>query len=229
MQFAEVINGKVISIQTTQPNNSWVGCGDAVTIGWLYSNNTFTPNPATTYNVQNWYWNVNDSSSQVYSSAAVAYVALTNTTYMAWLTEGNTPTTIASEAVLESLLQDQYPSGWPLTPSEQAVMAAQAALNLGIQISSVSIPAINSTYSTSPTSVANVNAVTTYILLNNTFPNNLIAMPWADINGVVKTFPSIAVFKTFATAFANYVADINIYADTGGTIGVIPSNQIAIP
>ncbi len=44
-----------------------------------------------------WYWIVAGSASQVYSSAAVAYVPISDATYLAWLAAGNTPTAIASE------------------------------------------------------------------------------------------------------------------------------------
>lgn len=56
------------------------------------------------YNPSNWYWVVAGSTSQVYSSAAVAYVAPTDPIYLAWLAKGNKPTRIAVEQDLFDLL-----------------------------------------------------------------------------------------------------------------------------
>lgn len=54
------------------------------------------------FNIRNWYWKVNGSTTQVYSSAAGDYVPVSNPTYVAWLAAdpGNVPTSIASEAEL---------------------------------------------------------------------------------------------------------------------------------
>lgn len=46
------------------------------------------------YDVTNWYWVVDGSRSQVYSSAGRDYVAITDQTYMRWLASGNAPSRI---------------------------------------------------------------------------------------------------------------------------------------
>lgn len=51
-----------------------------------------------------WYWAVNGSATQVYSSAAGDYVPVGNATYKTWLAAGNQPTRIASEAELGEVL-----------------------------------------------------------------------------------------------------------------------------
>jgi hypothetical protein len=53
---------------------------------------------------RNWYWIVNGSTTQVYSSAAGNYVPVGNAAYMAWLTDGHTPTRIDTEANLGEVL-----------------------------------------------------------------------------------------------------------------------------
>jgi hypothetical protein len=63
------------------------------------------------YNPSNWYWAVGGSTSQVWSSAAAAYVPATDATYAAWLAAGNAPTPIDSEASLATVLQAAYPAG----------------------------------------------------------------------------------------------------------------------
>jgi len=44
------------------------------------------------YNPSNWYWAVGGSASQVWASAAAAYVPTCDATYAAWLAAGNAPT-----------------------------------------------------------------------------------------------------------------------------------------
>jgi hypothetical protein len=113
-------------------------------------------------------------------------------------------------------------------PVPTAAALANAALINGINLTSTGTPALDATYSCTPVSQANVNAVTTYILLNSTFPGGGTTMPWMDTSGNHHTFPDIATFKAFATAFANFVATVALYGDSNGNIGAIPSANITI-
>jgi hypothetical protein len=61
----------------------------------------------------NWYWVVNGSTTQVYSSASNTYVPVTDPTYSAWLVVGNKPTNIASEALLWGVLSQAVPNAFP--------------------------------------------------------------------------------------------------------------------
>lgn len=60
------------------------------------------PRPA--FNPRNWYWIVAGSTTQVYSSKSGNFVPLADTGYQAWLTVGNLPTKIDSEANLGDVL-----------------------------------------------------------------------------------------------------------------------------
>lgn len=60
--------------------------------------------PSISFNVANWYWVVAGSSTQVYSSAAVAYVPVGDLTYKAWVASGGVATPIAVEQDLMDLL-----------------------------------------------------------------------------------------------------------------------------
>ncbi|WP_436264141.1 tail fiber assembly protein [Paraburkholderia terricola] len=73
------------------------------------------------YDSSNWYWSVAGNETRVWSSAAVSYVDVSNEIYAAWLSLGNSPTRIASEAELEAVLVEQYPAGWG--PTESSVRA----------------------------------------------------------------------------------------------------------
>jgi hypothetical protein len=66
------------------------------------------------YSPNNHYWIVAGSPTQVYSSAGVGYVPVSDATYQSWLASGNTPTKIATEADLWDVLADAdvpLPSG----------------------------------------------------------------------------------------------------------------------
>lgn len=56
------------------------------------------------YDPFNWYWKVNGSTTQVYSSAAGDYVPVDNPAYVAWKADGTVPTNIASAAELGEVL-----------------------------------------------------------------------------------------------------------------------------
>ena len=66
---------------------------------------------ADNYDPFNWYWIIAGSTTQVYSSGAVAFVAPTNATYTAWLARGNQASKIASQQDLVDLL---YAAGVPV-------------------------------------------------------------------------------------------------------------------
>jgi hypothetical protein len=110
-----------------------------------------------------------------------------------------------------------------VTPTP-AQLAANA-INAGLTISSTSTPAINGTYAVDANAQSKLNAVTTYVMLNNAFPANQSAMPWADMSGAAHAL-SIANFKAFATAIANYVAELDLYAN--GALTTIPANTVTI-
>ena len=115
------------------------------------------------------------------------------------------------------------------TTAQIAAAAAMAVLNNGIAITSTSTPALNATYGATASSIANIDAVVEYINTNGTFPEGSSTMPWEDSTGAVHTFPSTAIFKSFATKIADYVAIIEEYANSGGTVGSLPtSNAVTI-
>jgi hypothetical protein len=53
---------------------------------------------------RNWYWIVNGSTTQVYSSKVGDYVPVDNAEYVAWLAGDRTPTNIDTEASLGEVL-----------------------------------------------------------------------------------------------------------------------------
>jgi hypothetical protein len=160
------------------------------------------------YNETHWYWIVDGSTTQVWSSASFGYVAISDTAYQAWLASGNTPTKIIG--------------------GDMAEIQAEIAIDRGVAITSASTPSLNDTYAIGPSSQAAMNAVTTYILLNAKFPGSSTTQAWSDATGTVHVFPSTTVFEAFATAVADYVAAVAVYGDSRGSIGSLPSPSISI-
>lgn len=56
------------------------------------------------YNPANWYWVVNGSTTQVFSSAIGDYVPISDPTFLAWVASGCAATVIDSEASLGETL-----------------------------------------------------------------------------------------------------------------------------
>lgn len=56
------------------------------------------------YNPSDWYWIVAGSTTSVFSSAAGNYVPVSNAAYQGWISRGNLPSNIASEAELGEVL-----------------------------------------------------------------------------------------------------------------------------
>ncbi len=52
------------------------------------------------FNIANWYWAVAGSTTQVYSSAGVAYVPVADATYQAWLATNSRPAKVGTEQEL---------------------------------------------------------------------------------------------------------------------------------
>lgn len=62
------------------------------------------------YDANNWYWYVNRDTSKVYSSAFGNYVQPNDSTFVAWTSDGTTPTNIDTETNLGGVLADYYPT-----------------------------------------------------------------------------------------------------------------------
>lgn len=56
------------------------------------------------YTPENWYWKVDGSTTQVFSSAIGNYVPVSDAAFIAWQADGTMPTPIVSEAELGDVL-----------------------------------------------------------------------------------------------------------------------------
>lgn len=112
-------------------------------------------------------------------------------------------------------------------PPPTLLQQAQAALSGGITITSTGTSSLDGIYSVDATAQSNLQAVQTYILTNGKFPGSSGTYPWLDMAGAAHTFPSTTEFEAFATAIADYVADLTLIALTG--TGTIPTPTATIP
>lgn len=116
----------------------------------------------------------------------------------------------------------------PVAPVLSPAQKVQALIGAGLTINSTSTPAINGLYAIDKSAQFDIDSVTSYVTVNNAFPGHTPAYPWRDLNGQFHTFPSVALFKLWATAIADYVAQLTLYA--AGSAGVaLPAPVVTIP
>jgi len=101
----------------------------------------------------------------------------------------------------------------------------------GITINSTSAPLLNGVYSVNSAAQQNLVSITTYTMLNHTFPGGVMVFPWADITGYQHQGFTIAQFQAFATAVADYVSGIELgeISLLNGQPATWPSSTATIP
>ena len=113
----------------------------------------------------------------------------------------------------------------PVTPPSLA-QQAQMALAAGLTIASAGTPAIDGAYAVDPATQAKIAAVEVYIIKNGTFPGGAASYAWPTLAGGFATFPSVAVYQTWATAIADYVSALDIIAAVDS--GALPAASVTI-
>jgi len=102
------------------------------------------------------------------------------------------------------------------TPSN-AQLAAQLQA-AGLTLTCTSNPALSGVYALDTATQQAINATSTYILTNpGKFPGGQTSLVWLDVTGSPKTFTSTATFQEYATATANVVAELDLYAAGQGS------------
>ena len=113
------------------------------------------------------------------------------------------------------------------SPAQQAASAAEALIASGLTVTSTGSPAINGTYSLSPAAQSAYDSVMMYIQVHGTFPRGMTTTSWPDIHGDLKVFPNVTTFTAFATAAADFIDQVDDYAN--GVAGTtLPSSSITI-
>ncbi len=162
------------------------------------------------FNPSNWYWAVGSSTTQVWSSARVQYVPVTDSTYVAWSANSSNATTRIrnTSEILEVLNTHWLPS----------IMAT------GFPAISSSNPTLNDTYSFSPNAVQYISGISTGIAAGKGLPGGGSTFIYAG-----HTFTS-SEFLNFASVMENFVYNYNLalatIANTGS--GSLPSLPLVI-
>lgn len=169
---------------------------------------------AFSYNPAAWYWIVAGSTSQVWNSAAVEYVAVNDQTYVAWLSSGGMPTKIANATELVQVLLQQW------APLVQAS---------GLQVSSIGTPALNGTYAIDSASQAQITSLSTGIAAGKPLPGGGSTFNYPDITGGQHAF-NATNFLDFAASIEGYIYNFNqaLIASVNGTPTALPSTTLTI-
>ena len=156
------------------------------------------------YRPDDWYWIVGGSATEVWSSKRVAYVAVGDATYQAWLATDNAPTRISSVAELLEVMQDQW---------------APQILAQGCALTSTGTPALNGTYALDKDSQSNISAIADGIANGKGLPGGGSTFNYPDVMGAQHAFDA-AHFVAAAAAFETFIYDFDQALETlvsGGT------------
>jgi hypothetical protein len=184
-----------------------------------------------TYNPADWYWVVAGSTTQVFSSNRASYVALSDTTYIAWLAEGNLPTKIAADGELtDVLIKANLPWSVAMHAGQTdlgVLTGAEAALVLqcsGLVLTFTGTPSLDGTYALDPGSIANLNGVYLGVAVGAGFPGGGSTFSWPDVTETLHSFTTTN-FTNFGLAVRNYLYELSQAAITDGPW---PSNAVTI-
>ncbi len=146
--------------------------------------------------------------------------------------DGTIPSGAAECTVAQYLAADDWTTDGGqivayVPPAPTLAQQAAALIAGGLTITSTGTPALNGTYSTDATAQQNIQAVQIYIQANGKFPGSSGTYPWLDKAGQPHVFPTISEFTAFATAVADFVADLQMIVYTGA--GTLPAATATIP
>lgn len=140
------------------------------------------------FNISNWYWSVVGNSTQVFSSASMSFVAVSNSTHVSWLASGNHPSVIANATELAEVLNEQW---------------APTFLANGVALQSTGTPSLNATYPLDTISQGEIASISTGIAAGKGLPGGGSTFAFNEI-----TFTS-AEFLSVAAALESYVYNVS--------------------
>jgi hypothetical protein len=166
-----------------------------------------------TCNPANWYWIVGGSSTQVWSSASLSYVPVSNSTYVAWLAAGNLPS--------KCITIDLY--------GAMAAQVVPALMVAGVSVTSTGTPALNATYALDPGSQAQITSISTGVAAGKGLPGGGGTFNWPTTAGALVAFTSVN-FLNFATAVEGFIYNFNqaLITLTAGGVATLPSTSLTI-
>jgi hypothetical protein len=175
------------------------------------------------YNPAAWYWIVAGDSSKVWSSAAAAYVATSDATYVAWLASGGLATKIDTEASLQQVLAAAYPPGWPGGDLASRIAA-------GCQIVSTATAALSGTYPLDLEHLFYITSISASLAEGAGLPQDAATVAIPDLAGAPHLF-NATDFVNLAKALRDYFASLKAtsHALAAGVAMNWPAQPVTIP
>lgn len=168
-----------------------------------------------TYNPADWYWAVAGSTTEVWSSKRVEYVAVSDETYVAWAAAGNAPTAIATAAGLFDVLLAQWlPSALSSSP---------------VTLASSGTPALNGVYDICETTRDRITRLALGMAAGKPLPSGESTFSYADTSGSEHSFTGDD-FLNFAAKVQEYLYSLQqaVYTRVTGGEAALPSTTISI-
>lgn len=160
-------------------------------------------------NVQDWYWIVAGSTTQVYSSARNIYVPTTDAAYVAWLATGKNASTIGSEVDLWFYIQQIQPD-WMFNGTTFSQPAAGQFTKAQLTAYSASARYNREVGGTTVNGVAVATDRDSQAMLNGAFnmatQNNAFTTQWKNPDGSF-TQLNAATIIAIAVAVGQHVAN----------------------
>lgn len=155
------------------------------------------------YDVRSWYWIVADSTTQVFSSAVMAYIDPSDENYVAWTDAGNVATPIDSAESLMSVMAGNWlPLYWIV----------------GVQVESTATPALNGNYPMDQVTQNQISGVANRIAAGRGLPGGGTTFTYMGHNFTEQDF----------TNFANATADW-VYATHNALSAIIIDGTGSLP
>jgi hypothetical protein len=160
-----------------------------------------------------WYWTVAGSTTQVWSSASLSYISVTDAGYIAWLAAGNTPGQISVDDLAHVMIMQWLP----------------AFQGQGIQLASTGTPVLNGTYGADLASIAQASVIAADIANGDGLPGGSSTFTYVDAFGVHGPFDS-AHFLAAYKGLKNYVYSLtqDVITLVNGGSASLPSQPVTI-
>jgi hypothetical protein len=192
---------------------------------------------ANPFNPENWYWFIAGDINHVWGSAAQELVAITDSTYFAWLAAGNITIGIDSYDSLYGVLLVRAPDiaalvagAWVAAGYLDPQTSYNYLVSVGCQVTSTANPStLNGTYPIDTDTLALYDGVMASINSDKGLPGGGSTFNLLDIEG---NFHPIGAsdFTNLAEALRNYIYDLAVclMALLGSHTATWPTQPVAI-
>lgn len=157
------------------------------------------------YDINNWYWQVDEFPTEIFSSASLSYIDPLDSAYQAWLTVNQMPYKTETGLTLSALIVQQYVPRY---------------LNNGIQIVSTNNALLNATYGATDNDTNRISSIATGIAAGRGLPGGGSTFYYADNQGTLHEFNQTE-FLNFASSIETFIYNLR------GSIRIICQHGIA--